>query len=268
MNKKNKIFSGTTLLIMGAVLLIISGAFLFGSFIEEEVGCGIVSDVEGNRYKTVEIGEQCWFAENLKTTKYRNEERINEAPTHAHADDAWNTEEPVYTWYNHGNFHDKEKDYVREYGYLYNFHVVNYYKKREDSGYRVCPEGWRVPTHKDWAELEILICKKQGGEECEEHFHHEEKRAGYRGTDEGNMLKSEEFDGPEPATDKYGFSGAPGGLRYENGAFSPLDYYASWWTSTESNGRAWARELYDTESGIGRLLVETGRGHHIRCIQE
>lgn len=35
-------------------------------------GVPFVTDIEGNVYNTVQIGSQCWMAENLKTTTYRN----------------------------------------------------------------------------------------------------------------------------------------------------------------------------------------------------
>ena len=32
----------------------------------------IVTDIDGNTYETVLIGDQLWMSENLKTTHYRN----------------------------------------------------------------------------------------------------------------------------------------------------------------------------------------------------
>jgi hypothetical protein len=45
--------------------------------------CGSpVSDIEGNVYKTVQIGDQCWMAENLQTSKYQDGSEITNI-THA-----------------------------------------------------------------------------------------------------------------------------------------------------------------------------------------
>ncbi len=274
MTKKKKIFSKTSLLILGAVILAVIGVISMEVFDEvEKMGCGIVADVEGNRYRTTEIGGQCWFAENLATKTYRNGERVPEAETHRHADRDWDTGKPAYTWYNHGDFWGKEREYVDKHGYLYNFYAVSYYREKQDSGYRLCPEGWRVPTHDDWRELERFICNNQGNENCEEYFSRSSQETGFFGTNEGNKLRSKDFIGPfegrsAMGTNDYLFNAMSGGQRYDSGSFGRLDYSASWWSSTEENDRAWVREIYYTEPNIGSFLVEKSRGHNIRCVQQ
>jgi uncharacterized protein (TIGR02145 family) len=233
-----------------------------------EIECGkIVVDASGNKYETVLIGDQCWFAKNLATTKYRNRKNIPEARTHLHVSD-WNDGTPAYTWVNYKDYEEKEKEYVEKYGYLYNWYAVNYHNVVGDSGYNLCPRGWDVPTHEDWTKLERFVCKDLKNNNCNDYFSNEEKRKGYYGTNEGNSLKSIDFIGIEKGTDDYGFNALPGGLRYSDGAYSPLDFYAAWWSSTGDNENAWIRELYDTESEIGRFLVDAGSGYAIRCIKK
>ena len=48
-------------------------------------GQDTVTDIDGNVYETVQIGEQLWMKENLKVTHYRNGDEI---PT-GYSDDDW-----------------------------------------------------------------------------------------------------------------------------------------------------------------------------------
>ena len=82
-----------------------------------------VTDIDGNVYNTVTIGDQVWMAENLKVTHYRNGDAIN---------DQW-------------AYGDNESN-VATYGRLYSWHAVN------DSRI-IAPEGWHVSSSTEWQTL-------------------------------------------------------------------------------------------------------------------
>ena len=57
-----------------------------GAIFNPNVDYGTLTDQEGNVYKTIQIGSQTWMAENLRTTTYRNGEKIPEVTEN----NAWN----------------------------------------------------------------------------------------------------------------------------------------------------------------------------------
>lgn len=101
---------------------------------------GQVTDIEGQTYKTIKIGNQTWMAENLNVTKFRNGEDI---PI-AESEDDWFLatigEIPAYV--------DVEFDSEngKFFGKLYNYYAIS-----DPRG--IAPEGWRVPTDADWTQL-------------------------------------------------------------------------------------------------------------------
>jgi uncharacterized protein (TIGR02145 family) len=90
-----------------------------------------LSDVEGNVYNTVLIGDQWWMAENLKTHHYADGTLI-----------------PGY----YGNSYDScypfslDENNREIYGYQYNFYTVA-------NPSNVCPTGWHVPSQPEFLEL-------------------------------------------------------------------------------------------------------------------
>ena len=103
-------------------------------------GVDIVS-YQGYDYEIVEIGGQCWFAENLKAENYRNGEAI-------HSDlgnDQWGET-------NEGAFAES----VPDYGLLYNWYAV-------DDARQLCPEGWSVPSDEDFTELVEFLGSETAG---------------------------------------------------------------------------------------------------------
>jgi uncharacterized protein (TIGR02145 family) len=87
---------------------------------------GTLTDVEGNVYKTVRIGNQFWTAENLRTTKYNDGSSIGSGA--------------CYFYKNTTDAAAKKK-----WGALY-------MEAAAKSG-KLAPTGWRVPTNADWDTL-------------------------------------------------------------------------------------------------------------------
>ncbi len=97
-------------------------------------------DIDGNSYETVQIGNQLWMAENLRTTKLNDGADIPLVN-----DDGWShLSTQGYCWYN-----SSQSDYGYTYGALYNWYAV-------ETG-KLCPTGWHVPTHSEWITMHNYI---------------------------------------------------------------------------------------------------------------
>ena len=166
---------------------------VFGTCNEIPWSCGDPVEYQGYDYETVQIGEQCWFAENLRSESYKNGDVIP-----SDLDDA------VWT----GGYEGATAAYDLEfYGRLYNWYAV-------DDQRGLCPDSWHVSTNEDWAALESEIVSQ-----------------GHLGT-EGRALKATYgwLEGGA-GTDLYGFSALPGGARHaENGLLYNQGFGGDWWT--------------------------------------
>jgi uncharacterized protein (TIGR02145 family) len=92
---------------------------------------GTVTDIEGNVYKTIQIGTQTWMAENLKTTKYRNGDPIAYSPITSNVDIL---NQGTYCWAD-----DDINANKATYGAFYNFYAVT-------ESRNIAPAGWHIPT--------------------------------------------------------------------------------------------------------------------------
>ena len=103
----------------------------------------IAKDHEGNVYRTVQIGSQCWMAENMRCTTSPTGQR----------------------WYSNPYFSASQPEYAAYYatpldarhGILYNWAAAMDLPAHQSHGKAVsgpvrgiCPEGWRLPNNADW----------------------------------------------------------------------------------------------------------------------
>ena len=113
--------------------------------------CGVVADYDGNLYKTVVIGEQCWMRENLRTTHYADGVLIAEGTSSS------STVPYRYRGYVTEAQHLQDPSIFVRCGYLYNWSAVMHgaaSSNANPSGVQgICPNGWHVPSRVEWMQL-------------------------------------------------------------------------------------------------------------------
>jgi uncharacterized protein (TIGR02145 family) len=119
--------------------------------LDPDLSYGSVSDIDGNIYRTVQIGNQTWIAENLKTTTFNDGSKIPlgyGAP--AGYTDWFDYGNADYHWFNGAYcWYDNEIRYKNIYGALYNWHAAGHGN--------LCPTGWHVPTNSEWITLMTFL---------------------------------------------------------------------------------------------------------------
>lgn len=198
---------------------------------------GSVTDVEGNVYPTIKIGQQEWMVENLKTTTYNDGTPIPNVTDMS----AWaNLASDAYSWF------DNDVSNKDLYGALYNWSAVN--KKT------LCPTGWAIPSSDSWG----VIVSTEGGKSV----------AGGRMKEVGTKLWQAPNAG---ATNQSGFSARPAGARFLDGSFVYKGQYAFWWCSDEkllslpATAWFWNVSAADTASTGGQSQLPMG--YSVRCVR-
>jgi uncharacterized protein (TIGR02145 family) len=213
--------------------------------------CDPITDIDGNIYDTIYLGNQLWMAENLKVTHYRDSTEIPNITNYSE----WSSlSSGAY-----GNLYN-DSGIADTYGRLYNWHAV-------DDNRDICPDGWHVPMDEEWMELEMYLGMSQS----------EAESIGYRGNDEGSQLAGNadlwfgngnlEID---PAFGSSGFDALPGGYRtYDTGNYFYMGLHGDFWSSTVyTNSHAWFRTLDNYSLKVYRYRNDKRNGFSIRCVKD
>lgn len=216
---------------------------------ESELKNGSVTDIAGKEYKTVQIGDQEWTAENLNVEHYRNGDIIPEVKD---AGEWSNLETGAWCYY------ENDSTKGKTYGKLYNWYAVN-----DPRG--LAPEGFHIPSDAEWTALTDFLGEvtKTGKTDSElEYWYIEEV---------GGKLKAKTmWDSPNiGATNATGFTAFPGGYRYNSGEFYDIGRDGNFWSaSAYNNVDAWYRNLDYDYSDVYRYGYSKGSGFSVRCVRD
>lgn len=225
--------------------------FSFNSCTKEEStpsDCPLsVTDIDGNVYPVVQIGDDCWTARNLTTTRFADGNYLYETQSKTE----WRNTDvqalKVARWCNYNN----DTALGTTYGKLYNWNVAS-------STRGACPTGWHVPTADEVVELYDAL----GGKDLA-----------------GGALKASDFwNTPNVgATNSSGFSAIASGYRDVNVTgttpeFRLMGQWALYWTSSpEPVNDTIAAMCYGAViNGAEAIYTEHPRrgGLAIRCVKD
>ena len=209
--------------------------------------CGdLLIDVrDGKKYNTIQIGSECWMAENINIGSM-----------------IIGTEEMSDNSIIEKYCYDNSTCNCDEYGGLYQLDEMMAYPT-DNSKQGICPEGWHIPTDEEWKTLEGTVDSQYPVEDpIWDNF-------GWRGFDVGLNLKSSSgwySDGD--GTNAYGFNAYPGGVRNYDSTFLLIGEHASFWSSVDAfDNNNFTRHLnYNNDNNYRGFTNDFGIS--VRCIKD
>lgn len=231
-----------------------------------------VTDYDGNIYNTVQIGNQCWMKENLRTTHYSNGEEIPLGSTFS-----------VTTAY---RYYPANLSFnVITYGYLYNWKAVmrnSPSSNANPSGVQgICPNGWHVPSDAEWTQLANYVSSQSqyvcGSDPTNDPYIAKALAftSGWNGISYTCAVGND-----QSSNNATGFSvrpaGSCGGYYDPNGSYteyySDLGYTSTFWSSTTEDGyasgySAYMRSFHYSEAVMGRDYGDRSGGTSVRCLR-
>lgn len=194
-----------------------------------------VTDIDGNVYSIVKIGEQNWINSNLKVTKFNNGEAIPNISVNS----LWVTAD-----YGSFCYYENDKTPSTVYGNLYNWYAII-------DGRGLCPFGWHVPSKSDFMKLNDYL-----------------KNIGVLS---GALKATTNWQTPNIAAVNFaGFNSMPGGKRWHNsGDFEFIDAAAFYWTSSSNDISSAFYYAFSKDYDVARISTfMRNDGFSCRCIKD
>ena len=217
----------------------------------EPMTCGdTITDRDGYIYKTIQIGDQCWMAENVKTKTKPDGTCINggSAPC---ADASVSDNGKGRACYNNNEANCEAE------GALYTYSGIG--GNLTTPGIQgICPDGWHIPTQNELTTLERSVCTSGT---CDTDFPYDTTTSGLRGTNEGTSLK---------AGGCSGFNALLTGRREADGSTFTNHNNSTWLWSSQYSLPSVHRRTITADSG--QIFRDAGnlsfnRSQSLRCIR-
>lgn len=215
---------------------------------------------DGQEYETVQIGTQCWFAENLNIGTRINTS-IGQAPNNIIEKYCYNDQDSM----------------CAKYGGMYRPDEIIQTLERDSSGnviqpsdtffYQgICPDGWHIPSDEEWGQLEFEIGISLDSIPLNEAWRGKSVFA-------ANKLKKNDPDCASPTTHcgDSEFNALLAGS--VNGDFATNEgILTAWYTSTVQNQEPsqlafWARRIDKDNHGILKRQSNLNGALYLRCVQ-
>jgi uncharacterized protein (TIGR02145 family) len=209
-----------------------------------------VTDIDGNVYNTVKIGDQIWMKENLRVTHFNNGDKIE--TTSPDTLDISDLKDPEFQWAYNG-----DENNAPVYGRLYTWYVVA-------DNRNVCPVGWHVPSDEEFCQLENAV-EPGSDPDCNLREHRGLNQGGYMKVADSTIWRSPYL----ACNNQSGFSVLPAGIRYYSGVFHCLGSHGYFWTATENdseNGKS--RRFYYDANDVSRSAYFKRSSLSIRCVKD
>ena len=240
-----------------------------------------VTDYDGNAYPVVQIGSQCWMAENLRCShspKTGSNIVVTAVPNYV---------SKMAAWYDN----DKSTYEPKRYGLLYNWCAAMDTAKPSDGSYTyvevatvaytgsyfdftpsdnhqgVCPMGWHVPTITEWTTMVTAAGVVGSGPSGTG------SAKLTTGCDWNSGVAQMETNNGVPGnysctnTNESGFSAVPAGTFTDS--FGNVGDYAYFWTSSKfGNSNAWGIYLRYNYGGLYQGDYYKRFGYSVRCVRD
>ncbi len=233
---------------------------------------GKLIDYDGNEYNGVQIGNQGWMSQNLKSKHYSDGTII----------DTWCSPNQIHIYGEGSNIiknpeADLDSDgdidnsdgiiYIEKYGLLYTWYSANNIyssscngwidKKVAENSCDICPDGWHLPSENEWYQLEQFLIAKHSYDSV------------------AIVLKSKQsWLNNANGIDLYGLNLKPAGLWMHDDYYYYDFYYrlgekSLFWTSTEGNSEnGIAMEMnYNDKSVNDAFIGKDLHGISVRCVK-